>query len=113
MTKPELLAIFEALDIPYHEGIQYMDDNTKYPQIVFFEYTWEDEMASGNNYTTTVSYQISFRSMKPRDRKLLELKKLLNNNGIHPIIQHEYIESKREWHSFFPIEVNEDVCAEL
>lgn len=113
MKKEELTSLFDKLNIPYKEGIQYMDDNNDYPQIVFFDYRWEDIISSGSKYDTLVSYQVSFRSMKPRDPKLIELKKLLNKKDKHPIISHEYIEEKREWHSYFSVEVLEDVCTEL
>ena len=113
MTKEDLTLLFDELNIPYREGIQYMEDNSNYPQIVFFDYRWEDVLSSGFKYDTVVSYQVSFRSMKPRDPKLIELKKLLNDKGKYPIISHEYIENKREWHSYFSVEVLEDVCAGL
>ena len=100
MKKNELVSLFEKLDIVFNEGIQFMEQNDSYPRIVFFEYLWEDILASGNNYTGLVNYQISFRS----------LKKLLNSSNIHPKISHEYIKDKREFHSYFSIEVLENVC---
>lgn len=110
MKKNELISLFKKLDIVFNEGIQFMEQNDSYPRIVFFEYLWEDILASGNNYTGLVNYQISFRSLQPRDPKLIELKKLLNGNNIHPKISHEYIKDKREFHSYFSIEVLENVC---
>ena len=74
MTKEDLTLLFDKLNIPYREGIQYMEDNSNYPQIVFFDYRWEDVLSSGSKYDTVVSYQVSFRSMKSRDPKLIELK---------------------------------------
>ena len=113
MTKSDLENLFKKLGITYNEGIQYMEKNDSYPRIVYFEYLWEDILASEKKYDGIVHYQVSFRSMKPRNPKLIELKKLLNDKGKYPIISHEYIENKREWHSYFSVEVLEDVCAGL
>lgn len=110
MTKDELENIFKNCNIVYNEGIQYMDYNEVYPQIVFFEYRWEDIIASGKKNNTVVNYQISFRSLQPRDPNLLKLKQLLNEKEIYPTISHEYIKDKREFHSYFAVEVLEDVC---
>lgn len=113
MTKSELENLFKKLEITYNEGIQYMEKNDSYPRIVYFEYLWEDILASGKKYDGIVHYQVSFRSLEPRDPKLIELKKLLNDSNIHPRISIEYIKDKREWHSYFAVEVIEDVCSSL
>ncbi len=110
MTKSELEDLFKKLGVTFNEGIQFMEKNDDYPRIVFFEYLWEDILSSGEVYTGLVDYQISFRSLIPRDPKLVKLKKMLNDNGLHPRISHEYIKNKREFHSYFSIEVKEDVC---
>lgn len=110
MTKKELETLFKNLDVTYNEGIQFMENNDNYPRIVYFEYLWEDILSSGNVYTELVNYQVSFRSRVPRDPKLVELKKVLNDKGLHPKISHEYIKDKREFHSYFSLEIKENVC---
>ncbi len=109
MTKPELVELLDSLEIPVNEGTP-SDDNIEKPEIVYFwDYVWEDIVASGENYNTNVTYQISFLAEVPRSKKLLELKHKLNNIGLHPSIQHEYDPETRRWHSFFSLEVLENV----
>lgn len=109
MEKSELEEIFKQCEIVYNEGIQFLDYNDIYPRIVFFEYRWEDIIASGKKNNTLVNYQVSFRSLMPRDPKLIKLKQLLNEKDIYPVISIEYIKEKREFHTYFAIEVLEDV----
>ena len=78
MTKNDLEEIFKECEIPSNEGIQYLETNDKLPRIVYFEYRWEDIVASGKKFDTNVNYQVSFRSAITRDPKLLLLKKKLN-----------------------------------
>ncbi len=109
MNKKELVDLLNKLKIPVNEGIQ-SDKNTNiYPRIVFWEYGWDPIVASNNEYDTKVIYQISFFSKKPRDEKLLELKKALNSNKIYPYIEHEYVQKEKYFHSFFPLEVLEKI----
>lgn len=109
MTKPELVELLDSLEIPVNEGTP-NDNNIEKPEIVYFwDYIWEDIVASGENYNTNVTYQISFLAEVPRSKKLLELKHKLNNVGLHPSIQHEYDPETRRWHSFFSLEVLENV----
>lgn len=107
MNKEELIKILKNLGISFNEGIQNDSKSQTYPRIVFWEYGWESLLASDNEYDTKVTYQISFFSNKPRDEKLLELKRVLNENKIFPYIEHEYVEKDKYFHSFFPIEVLE------
>lgn len=109
MEKEDLIKIFKELDIPTNEGIQNDTDTNKYPRIVFWEFLWVPIGASGEKYNTKVTYQVSFYSKKPRDEKLLKLKEKLNEKGINPIIEHEFAEKKRDIHSYFAIEVLENV----
>ena len=109
MTKEKLIEVLEKLNIPVNEGVTHSSNINKCPRVVFWDYLWEDQMASGNNFNILVTYQISFYSNTSRDMKLIELKQLLNHEGIHPIISHEYIEKDRVFHSFMAIEVMEDV----
>lgn len=109
MTKNEFIEILKQLDISLNEGESSINNSTKYPRIVFWDYIWEDQLASGENYTTVETYQVSFFAKKPRDAKLLELRDLLRANGLHPMIQHEYVEDKgkdlKYYHSYFSVEL--------
>lgn len=109
LNKEEMKKLIESLGIPYAEGIQHMEDNNSNPRIVYFETVWEPITASGDDYNTKVTYQTSFFSNIPRDPSLLKLKKKLSGKNINPIIYHEYLKSKRTWHSFFKIEVVENL----
>ena len=109
MTKPKLVDLLKGLEIPVNEGTP-SDEVIEKPEIIYFwDYYWEDLVASGKEYNTNVTYQISFLAEIPRSPKLLELKHKLNNIGLHPSIQHEYNPETRRWHSFFSLEVLENV----
>lgn len=109
MTKNEFIEILKQLDIPLNEGESSINNSTKYPRIVFWDYIWEDQLASGESYTTVETYQVSFFAKTPRHEKLLELRDLLRANGLHPTIQHEYVEDKgkdlKYYHSYFSVEL--------
>ena len=109
MNKEELIEILESLNIPINEGIQNDKDTNVYPRIVFWEYRWEPITGSGKEYDTNVRYQVSFFSKIPRHPKLLELKKELKKRKIIPDIEHEYIQDEKYFHSFFPVEVRENI----
>jgi len=109
MNKKELKELLNELEIPVNEGIQNDKDINVYPRIVFWEYVWDPIIASQKEYDTKVIYQISFFSKKPRDEKLLQLRKKLIDKKIFPYIEHEYIQDKKYFHSFFPIEVLEHI----
>lgn len=109
MIKPELIKLLKELKIPVNEGTP-SDENIEAPEVLYFwDYLWEDLTASGKEYNTNVTYQISFLAEKPRSSKLLELKHKLNDLGLFPTMQHEYNPETRRWHSFFPLEVLENV----
>lgn len=109
MTKEEFIEILKKLNIPINEGIQNDKSTGIYPRIVMFEIAWEDISASDDVYNTNVTYQISFFSNIPRNPKLIELKHILNENGIRPFINHEYIEDEKYFHSFFSVELLEEL----
>ena len=109
MTKKELIDLLKELDIPINEGIQNDKDKYTFPRIVFWEYVWSPIVASDTEYNTTVTYQISFFSNKPRDEKLIKLKNLLNKKHLYPTIEHEYVKENKMFHSFFPVEVIEKI----
>lgn len=109
MNKEVLIKLLKKLEIPVNEGIQNDKNTNTYPRIVFWEYGWEPLIASNEEYNTKVIYQISFFAERPRDAKLLELKRKLNELKIFPYIEHEYIPKEKYFHSFFPIEVLENI----
>lgn len=109
MDKNELIKILKSINITVNEGIQNDKNTDVFPRIVFFEYLWEPLMASGKEYNTKVTYQVSFFSNQPRDKKLIELKKIFNYRGFNPLIEHEYVEKDKCFHSFFAVEVLENI----
>lgn len=112
MTKSELSTMLHTLSIPIGEGEQFLDSNNKYPKIAYWEILWDDSMASGDDYDTIVTYQISFVSRVPRDPKLVLLKQTMNNIGLHPSISHEYVKASDapgEFHSYFSLQVTEAI----
>ena len=112
MTKEELVNLLKELDVPLSEETPKDNEMEDEIRIHFWDYIWEDITASGANYNTQVTYQISVVADRPRHSKLIELKKKLNDRGIFPIIQHEYIAESRRMHSFFSIEVLENIGEE-
>lgn len=109
MTKLELVDILKSLNVALDEGDVSSKNVGVYPRIQFFDYVWEDIMASGSNYSEVETYQVSFFSLIPRHEKLLELRNNLRKKGIHPSIYHEYTldQNQRKCvHSYFKIEVN-------
>ena len=112
MTKSGLSTLLKSLGIPVGEGEQFLDAKGKYPKIAYWEYVWTDTMSSGSDYSNIVTYQISFAGAIPRDAKLMQLKKMLNDEDLHPVIYHEYVTSENGpgyYHSYFSIDVEEDL----
>ena len=109
MTKAELVELLKELDIPISECTPRDDDMEADVRVYFWDYIWEDIVASDSNYNTNVTYQVSFVASRPRHSKLLELKEKLNAKSIFPVIQHEYMAETRRVHSFFSIEVLENI----
>ena len=112
INKSDLSDLLHQLNIPVGEGEQFLDSKDTMPKVAYWEYLWSDDMASGYDYAEVVTYQISFVSVRPRDPKLLRLKKLLNEQGLHPDIYHEYVKAERSpayYHSYFSIDVEEDI----
>lgn len=109
MTKSDLVKLLNELNIPVNEGTP-EDEVIEAPvRVCFWDYDWEDLSASGKEYNTNVTYQISVIADRPRHPKLLELKHKLNEIGLFPRIQHEHLTEKRRIHSFFSLEVLENV----
>lgn len=109
MNKEELVALLKELNVPLSEDTPRDNDIEVEIRIHFWDYIWEDITASGSNYNTNVIYQVSIVADRPRHPKLLELKNKLNKLGLFPVIQHEYSAEKRRVHSFFSLEVLENV----
>lgn len=109
MTKDDLVKLLKSLNVPVTEGVPEDDEIEAETRICFWEYVWEVITASGNEYNTIVTYQISIISEYPRSKALLELKRKLQEADLHPRIQHEKDIQTRRWHSFLAIEVVEDI----
>ena len=62
-----------------------------------------------DNYVSVETYQVSFFSKTPRHEKLIELRNILREQGLHPAISHEYVEEsgkdRKYYHSYFSIEL--------
>ena len=109
MTKQELVDLLKELKVPLSESTPRDEDMEKEIRICYWDYIWEDLTASGSNYNTNVTYQISVIADKPRHPKLIELKNKLNRIGLFPTIQHEYLTEQRRIHSFFSLDVLENI----
>ena len=103
MTQKELSEILHNIGCPVNEGVSSLKNEKVFPRIDYWEIMWEDTMASGDDYENEITWQISFYARKPRDPKLIALKKRLNELGYHPTIAHEYVTEDRVWHSYFSI----------
>ena len=112
MTKQEFIDLLDKLEVPVSESAPKDDEIEAEIRIHYWDYNWEDNMASGQDYNTIVTYQVSVVAEKPRHPKLLELKKILNDVGYHPSIQHEYLPENRRVHSFFSLDVLENIGVE-
>lgn len=114
ISKEKFLSIIESLNIPFNEGIQedFVESN---PRVIFWDYTWEPVLASGIAYNTICTYQVSFFSdIPPRDsEKLLMLLKMLLKFNINPLVNHEYVEKDRTWHSYFSIDLLENLLEDV
>ena len=112
MTKTELSALMHSVCDTVCEGESAMDDVKKLPKIVYWEINWADDNASGEAYSTVVTYQVSFLSKTPRHPNLIALKHALNAKNIHPSIQHEYVKAEKGagyFHSYLSVDVLEDL----
>lgn len=109
MNKEELIELLQSLEIPVNEGESSVSNSTKYPRVVFWDYVWQDQVASDDTYVTVETYQVSFFSKTPRHEKLLELRNKLRERGLRPQFFHEFIEDKEKnqkyYHSYFNLEI--------
>ena len=114
MTKDELSKILHSIKEAAFvaEGEPAIEQKGGYPRIVYWETVWTDHNASGDDYETTVTYQVSLCDRKPRGRALIALKKALNAAGLHPVFYHEHVvptDSPQYFHSYCAIDVEEDL----
>lgn len=109
MIKTELENLLNSLGVPVNEGTPEDTQIEASARICFWDYVWEPLTASGQEYNTKVTYQVSFIADMPRCKELISIKHELDKLNIHPIIQHEYDVETRRWHSFFSIEVLENI----
>lgn len=112
MTKTELVELINSTGITARENELYLEDLKTFPKIAYWEYIIEDVMASGDDYETVVTYQVSFASRTARPTELLTLKRAFNAAGYHPIIYHETLPATNgpAWHHYyFRVEIMEDM----
>lgn len=112
MTKLKLSELLHQTGAAVGEGEQFLIDGDTFPKIAYFEISWDDVMASGDGYEEQVTYQISVASKRPRDPALVNLKRQLNDAGLHPQINHEYVNGDKGpsyYHSYFSVTVEERV----
>ena len=112
MTKTELVELINSTGIIARENELYLEDLKTFPKIAYWEYIIEDVMASGDDYETVVTYQVSFASRTARPAELLTLKRAFNAAGYHPVIYHETLPATNgpAWHHYyFRIEITEDM----
>lgn len=104
MTKQELSDILKSVGCPVNEGVSSLKNEKTFPRIDYWEIAWEDDMASGLEYETITTWQISFYAKKPREQALIDLRNILRDHGYHPLISHEFNVDDRIWHSYFTLE---------
>ena len=113
MKKSELSELLHALNIPVNEGISSEENMNQYPRVIYWPYIEQDDMTSGEGYCNRATYQVSLFARAPQHAKYWELRKVLREKGIHPVFRHEYVENDpifaKTWHTYFEIEVTEDL----
>ena len=112
MTKAELVELIESAGVTARENELYLEDMKSFPKIAYWEYIIEDVMASGDDYDTVVTYQVSFAARTTRPTELLKLKKAFNDAGYHPVIYHETLKATNgpAWHHYyFRVEITEEM----
>lgn len=110
LTRDLWLQLLDKVAIPYNEGESSISNIGATNRIVFWDYLWEDISASNEEYANLVTYQVSFFSNEPprMNEKLIELRNELRNYGIRPVISHEYVIEKKNFHSYFKLEILEN-----
>ena len=113
ISKSELSQLLHELNIAVDEGVTSNENKNDFPRIIYWPYIETDIMASGEEYSNLVTYQISFFAKTPQHKKYRELRRKLREKGIHPQFYHEYIENdqmfSKAWHTYFSLEVLEGI----
>lgn len=109
MNKNEFVELLKELGIQINEGITPEKAKGNYPRIIIWSYISEYQPSSGTAYNDIKTYQVSFMSTSVDDPKLSELRMKMLENHLMPRINHEYIEEDRIWHSFFSVDLIENV----
>ena len=113
LTKSELSELLHELEIAVNEGVVSEQNTNTFPRIVYWPYVEADIVASGEEYSNLVTYQISFFARTPQHAKYKALRKLLRKKGLHPQFYHEYVEKdpyySKTWHTYFSLEVLEEI----
>lgn len=109
LSKEKLSNILNDLKIPVADSMFNKEFENKIPRVVYWDFLWEPNNASGLSTSTIVTYQVSFISKTPRNPKLMELLQKLNEIGITPVVSHEHDIETRTVHSAFAIQVIENV----
>ena len=112
MTKSELSALLHSVYDHVGEGEQFLESAGNYPKVAYWETVWDDSVASGEDYETVVTYQVSHAALRPRDPALVALKRALNEAGLHPTIYHERAQEDggpAYFHSYMAVDVLEDL----
>lgn len=109
MNKNEFIELLKELGIQINEGITPEKAKGNYPRIVIWPYVSEYQPSSGAAYNDIKTYQVSFMSALADDPKLKELRLKMLKKHLMPRINHEYIKEDRIWHSFFSVDLIENV----
>lgn len=109
MNKSEFIELLKELGIQINEGITPEKAKGNYPRIIIWPYVSEFQPASGSAYSDVKTYQVSLMSENVDDPKLSELRIKMLKRHLMPRINHEYIEEDRIWHSFFSVDLIENV----
>ena len=59
MTKEDLVKLLKELEVPLSESTPRDEEMEEEIRIHYWDYIWEDLMASGEKYNSLVTYQIS------------------------------------------------------
>lgn len=116
MSKEDLSTLLHSVSVPVSEGISGEEDTNRFPRIVYWPFAEQDIMASGTEYKNYVTYQVSIYDRIPQGNTYKKLRNKLREKGIHPVFNHEYVEKdpiyEKTWHTYFAVDVLEDILAE-
>ncbi len=116
ISKGDLSILLRSVEVPVSEGISGEEDKNRFPRIVYWPFTEQDIVASGKGYKNYVTYQVSLYDRIPQNVTYKKLRKVLREKGIHPVFNHEYVEKdpiyEKTWHTYFAVDVLEDILEE-